>query len=440
MRHLKERQTYIQRVFEEVLELSQQRILDRIRPPWLPQPRYITKKRQFLRDKIRTLLQKFRQYQHDPHMYDLIVKAEELVESLNVLEQPATGSNLTELIRNVVLKAAALVGIGNFSSLEKPLEFIGVDSMVSRDSAIRQIDKIARYLSVCSDFLRIARQPKSRDLFQNINILRLKSLPGCTPPGARKQCFVHAEIQQAFYYEGNPHDPPPRAIGSSQSACYLCDLFIQKQRKYQISHCHGRLYDQWTLPDLFEVTESSAAHIGNIVQSMITDIAAKSRKCGSNKGWTPFPVERRAFLPLSHSSASSRITPAPSKLSNPRNLQDESVFPRSCQLSRSPPTLPVRSINISSEDLPMLYDLQSGRQCLQASIDELFLDFDFESTSVGYLRITRTTRPPENLRTVTNVFDLPAGKEVEMPRSQNPSSIWLRHGSLFVVLEFCWER
>lgn len=451
----KNRQAFNQRLFEEVLELSQERILERIRPPWLPQPSYVTRKRPFLRDTARTLSQRFRKHQRGgPQMHDLTVKAEELVESLTVLERPpaATGGTAaTESIENVVLKAAALARMGSNSSLEKSLESIGADSMLSRDSraVVRQIDKIARYLFVCSDFLRIARCPESRHLFENITIRRLQSMPGCVPPGARKHCFVHAEIQQVFYYEleGSSHEPPPRAIGSSKSACYLCDLFIQKQRRYQMSHCHGRLYDQWTLPDALEVTGPAAANIHSIVQSMVAEMAARCRGHQRSSTWTPFPMESRAFLPLPGGSTSSKATSVPSALGSHhmQNSQDgSSASQKTSRLSRASPELPVRRINISSEALPPArLDLQSGRERLEIGIDdELSLHVDFDCASAGSLCVTRTARPPESLRAVTNVLDIPTGAEVDAACSQNPAhtSLCLRHGGLFVILDIYWGR
>ena len=60
---------------------------------------------------------------------------------------------------------------------------------------------------------------------------------------------VHAEVQLLLFYEQQPHVSRPRIIGSSKSACYLCDLFIQSHGEFYIPRTHGRLYDRWILPD-----------------------------------------------------------------------------------------------------------------------------------------------------------------------------------------------
>ena len=60
---------------------------------------------------------------------------------------------------------------------------------------------------------------------------------------------VHAEVQLLLFYEQQPHVSRPRIIGSSKSACYLCDLFIQLHGGFSNSRTHGKLYDRWILPE-----------------------------------------------------------------------------------------------------------------------------------------------------------------------------------------------
>ena len=60
---------------------------------------------------------------------------------------------------------------------------------------------------------------------------------------------IHAEIQLLFFYEQNLSIRHPRAICSSKSACYLCDLFIKIHGEFHTPRTHGRLYDKWILPE-----------------------------------------------------------------------------------------------------------------------------------------------------------------------------------------------
>ncbi|KAL9638735.1 MAG: hypothetical protein Q9164_001371 [Protoblastenia rupestris] len=66
--------------------------------------------------------------------------------------------------------------------------------------------------------------------------------------------YVHAEIRLlAFYAVHSELDlKAPRVLGVSRSACYLCNLFIRRHGQFFISRTHGRLYDQWTVPDVFD--------------------------------------------------------------------------------------------------------------------------------------------------------------------------------------------
>jgi hypothetical protein len=59
---------------------------------------------------------------------------------------------------------------------------------------------------------------------------------------------VHAEIQILCFYEQRPHQPLPRVICASKSACYLCNLFLETHGKFIVPRTHGKIYDRWTLP------------------------------------------------------------------------------------------------------------------------------------------------------------------------------------------------
>jgi hypothetical protein len=72
-------------------------------------------------------------------------------------------------------------------------------------------------------------------------------------------CHVHAEVQLAVYYDlllesHSPDSPPtflpPRVIGTSKWLCYLCYQFLRAHGSFIPVNTHGRLYDQWTIPDL----------------------------------------------------------------------------------------------------------------------------------------------------------------------------------------------
>ena len=137
--------------------------------------------------------------------------------------------------------------------------------------SLRQIGKIASYRRVCISLLQTARTYPH--LFREIRIVYLtpyKSVP--TAIGYEdwaKTCHVHAEIQLAVYYDlqttSHTEETPesqsrgavlrPRCIGTSKWLCYLCYLFLQAHNQFFIKRTHGRLYDQWTVPDLLDYGE-----------------------------------------------------------------------------------------------------------------------------------------------------------------------------------------
>lgn len=62
---------------------------------------------------------------------------------------------------------------------------------------------------------------------------------------------IHAEIQLLFYYDQQAQTPlRPRVICASKNACYLCNAFLSLHNQFYTPKTHGKLYPQWTLPNL----------------------------------------------------------------------------------------------------------------------------------------------------------------------------------------------
>lgn len=129
--------------------------------------------------------------------------------------------------------------------------------IASAIKSLRQIQKIASYRRICTSLITIAKQYPT--LFQRITIEYLipyKEVP--TSIGYHEwatACHVHAEVQLAVYYDLN-QECRPRCIGTSKWLCYLCYQFLRAHKLFSPSKTHGRLYDQWTVPDLMEFSES----------------------------------------------------------------------------------------------------------------------------------------------------------------------------------------
>ena len=91
---------------------------------------------------------------------------------------------------------------------------------------------------------------------------------------ASVKCNVHAEIQLLLHYDldHNADYITPRVLGVSKSACYLCNLFILEHGRFFHTKTHGRLFDQWTVPDLAIYSEEQRTNYRRIMAAMDREI------------------------------------------------------------------------------------------------------------------------------------------------------------------------
>ncbi|KAK7750051.1 hypothetical protein SLS62_008044 [Diatrype stigma] len=248
---------------------------------------------------------------HTPGIAILLGKVDALLESLRPLENKSNALTENLYLDDIIKKSADLVALGGRGSLEKHLRCLGFSQDCIVRSGIPQVDKLARYFHSCKDLVRIVRQQTHSALFQGVTLKHLDAFPDVPRPGTAKQCFVHAEMQQVFYYEQHPDEPRPRAIGCSKSTCYLCDLFLKQQGLYRVSHSYKRLYSQWTLPDVDWMAQEQVDSFSLIVKFMTDHI----RKTEEHLRWDPpvrptrwsYDQESRAFTRLSSASSESDV-------------------------------------------------------------------------------------------------------------------------------------
>ena len=181
---------------------------------------------------------------------------------------------------------------------------------------LRQIEKIGAYQRIAISLLRTARRYPS--LFQNG--IKLDFLPGyeSVPISIHyerwaKTCHVHPEVQLIVYYDIQrssqlekadtmqdwiPHKMP-RVIGSSKYYCYLCYLFIRAHGRFVPANTHGRLYDQWTIPDLAGYSTETIGQYRHIVAAVHEEIMAQTRDDGDGDDlcrWREEPMTSRQDL------------------------------------------------------------------------------------------------------------------------------------------------
>ncbi|OQV08936.1 hypothetical protein CLAIMM_13141 isoform 1 [Cladophialophora immunda] len=135
-----------------------------------------------------------------------------------------------------------------------------------------QIDKVGAYHRIPETLAREARRRKTRPLFSSI---RLEYINPYRPvqsaislSGKKVNCHVHAEVQMVIHYILEPASNTPRIIGTSKAACFLCHLFITEHKMFGVSAWHGRLFDQWTIPDLAEYSSANITTLRATIQGM----------------------------------------------------------------------------------------------------------------------------------------------------------------------------
>ncbi|KAK1837885.1 hypothetical protein CCHR01_19492 [Colletotrichum chrysophilum] len=437
------RQT-VEELLDIVLRFSSTRVLGRLRPPWVEQPRHFKTPQPSLRDRLQKCILEIREPPQSPEkIAPLLARLKVLIDTLNLVEHPIKADALRNALKTIVISCSQVARLSSTNSVEEHLKSIGVKLQLAESPEIRQVDKLARYFFTCRDLARVARKPDYRRVFRNIDVRALDSPSGVRRLGTAHYCFVHAEIQQVFSLEQHPHTPAPRAIGCSKSACYLCDLFIRRHGRYVVSHTHGRLYEKWTLPDAGWMTATQMDRFQGLVKSMTKDMreAVEGLKNGGRTIYR-YPLESRACLPLSSGANSS--------LEERRKEVEEEVHPTRHSNAVNPwlrrrhswPVQMPSSVMITELDLPWNCYTRVGQGPLHVQIDRLSLHIDFASTATGLLSIW--SRPDGLLdgSKILKVVDIPTDSDLSV-RSSRGSRKVVFGVSLSAVrvaqVEFVWE-
>ncbi|KAL8645405.1 MAG: hypothetical protein Q9226_007320 [Calogaya cf. arnoldii] len=255
-------------LFHLVAKLNRNRIHARIRSKYL----YIDP----LYEGLRKLLP---QLQKVPTFQPFIGSVTRLCNDYESIDtQINKGFEAFDLLQNTVKQSYKL-----YRAIENALGNTAVDHSSGRalslekyrhNKHVQQINKIGRYWAL-SRFLTKAvfRYP---NVFSHLIAERIcpytptQSCISVNPRTPIVDCFVHAEIQLAIFYDSYELQEcqKPRVLGVSKDACYLCQLFIEYHEKFNVSKAHGRIYDQWTLPDLAGFTTVQRQSYRRIIQAI----------------------------------------------------------------------------------------------------------------------------------------------------------------------------
>ncbi|KUJ22602.1 uncharacterized protein LY89DRAFT_636788 [Mollisia scopiformis] len=167
---------------------------------------------------------------------------------------------------------------------------------------LRQIEKIASYRRVATSLLKASTTYRS--LFSNLRIAFLAPYTAIPTTIAyeswAKTLHVHAEVQLAVFYDlqttsnssTSPDAPRPRAIGTSKWLCYLCYRFLVSHGRFFPSKTHGRVFDQWTVPDLVEYGDGVRERYRGVVREVDEVVRRESGEIGEGveEGWRLMPM------------------------------------------------------------------------------------------------------------------------------------------------------
>ena len=196
------------------------------------------------------------------------------------------------------------------STLEETIKDHGFESgVVSSNKHIRQVDKIGRYWGLCKFMTENSR--KYAKAFTDIQLEVLRPYQGKTSSiafteGQRARCLVHAEMQIIAFYAraSNATLKKPRVIGVSKSACYLCNLFIHRYKRFFTTQTHGRLYERWNFPDLEDFDSRERVDFRRILAGIDQELQTRVGESSKKRN---HPIGSWLTLPPAH-----QLSPLPS--------------------------------------------------------------------------------------------------------------------------------
>lgn len=294
------------RIFEHIVHLNRTRILQRARKAVGHPPIFREKGRIRTNpdDKLLRAFARMRREKLTPIGHGFVERATSLnsqllhfLETVSVDDAEAASPEvLTHLtaISQQCFDVATSCGDGTRLPFKHLLAAAGLDQRTwLKNKHVVEIDKIGAYWRIARSLVHIHRhitntlnsnaQPPLR---LRVEVIQPYTSTTLSPSiqGRPMSCYVHAEVQLLVHYLLTPspsrsheYRPPPRLIGASKSACFLCYLFIRAHGGPRPPATHGRLYDQWTIPDLEEYSEAQVAALRQAVGYMHEEMATLRR-------------------------------------------------------------------------------------------------------------------------------------------------------------------
>lgn len=286
------RRSCTQKIFDVIIRLNHNRILGRLSSKHFSPPAYlhnVTKDPpiQQLVEAVQNLSppkQKATERTEDSRLFQSEVRI--LHEAFQKLETSPEEDRLDSIGKTV--KSAFSLTV-NGVSLQNRLKTLGCNSIIN-SKVVHEINKVSNYWRISCTLGRLSRCREYRVLFAKMSIATLPPYPS----EVRNYCsrYVHAEIQLLVHYELSPIECPPRIIGASKQACYLCCAFIRAHKQFHLPRSHNQIYNQWTVPNREDYTPEASARLQralSVVNQEVLDEIKKTRTRPNS--FRPFPLQ-----------------------------------------------------------------------------------------------------------------------------------------------------
>lgn len=273
-------------LFHIVIRLHYRRLLARLRSSKWNKPKYLSKshKKPLWQD-MENLIHRA-QFAYTKKEKSSRVLVEKLLRELAAVYEAfelASGDELPEMeqIVRASFEFCSTAAIKDYLlRLESSMGAKPTSQIASAMKSLRQIQKIASYRRISISLVKIATEyPR---LFEHgVKLAYLAPYESIPTTIAYEEwattCHVHAEVQLAVHYDLISQEKRevfliPRAIGISKSLCYLCYHFLRTHHGFFPSRTHGRLYDQWTLPDLAEFDDVVVSRYRRILKAVDEEV------------------------------------------------------------------------------------------------------------------------------------------------------------------------
>lgn len=282
----REHSTSVQVIFNIIIQQHTQKILGRLRSKKWTKPTYLD------RTHKKSLWQDFANVIHRvQHIYpkkserrvreSTVAQLTELAKIYEGFETTDTeSSNALQQLVQATYRSCRLPEMSAYAlKLEQSSSTPQIGAALK---TLRQLEKIGAYWRIAEDLVTAASQYSA--VFHRIHfeyVPPYASVPtDITYESWAGKCHVHAEVQLVveIALQAQNRLPTisgegtrmisPRTIGTSKYLCYLCHLFLHYHGGFTILSTHGRLYDQWTVPDLAEYGFASRRKLASVLRDM----------------------------------------------------------------------------------------------------------------------------------------------------------------------------